>query len=40
MDKAISLNPNLPEAYFNRGMLKMFVDWDFEGAEEGLRNLG
>jgi adenylate cyclase len=34
MDKAISLNPNLPEVYFNRGMMKMLVDWDFKGAEK------
>lgn len=36
-DKALTLDPNLAEAFALRGWLKRNADWDFAGAETDLR---
>lgn len=35
--RALELDPSLGEAYATLGMVKMFFDWDWSGAEQALR---
>lgn len=36
-EKALTLDPNLPEGFLIRGWIKRNADWDFHGAEDDLR---
>lgn len=37
LDKALALNPNLPEAYSTLGLIQTTFDWNWKTAEESLR---
>jgi len=37
LDKALELNPEIPEARAFEGFLKEYWEWDYRGAEEALR---
>lgn len=37
LEKALSLDPDLGEAFATRGFIRMFHKWDWNGAEEDLR---
>jgi TolB-like protein/DNA-binding winged helix-turn-helix (wHTH) protein/lipoprotein NlpI len=37
IDRALALDPNLPEAYSQIGRLKKYVDFDWTGADESIR---
>jgi len=34
VEKALSINPNLPEAYIARGRIRQLYDWDWKGADQ------
>ena len=36
-DKALNLNPQLAEAHAAQALVKLFFDWDWEGAEQAYR---
>ncbi len=36
--RALELDPDLPQAHLARGMFKLYYEWDFEAAEEALLN--
>jgi TolB-like protein/Flp pilus assembly protein TadD len=37
VEQALALDPNLPEAHAQMGRIKMFVDWDWTGADASLQ---
>jgi TolB-like protein/DNA-binding winged helix-turn-helix (wHTH) protein len=37
IERALALDPNLPEAYSQMGRLKKYVDFDWAGADESIR---